>query len=181
MEGVGETLREDKIMKESILKNKMILAVDDDLDVLMVLEEEILEACPDCQFHGVTTYIKAIERMASFTYDLVLLDLFGIRSYELAKLAVSRNFPIAFLTIHPLTPEAIKNFYKIKAYAYLPKERMGEIVPFLEDILRYQYLPGWRHLLDKVTGFLGNKIEIDWGKKPALSRPGWVLSEVGST
>jgi hypothetical protein len=180
MERVGETLKEDKIMKESILKNKMILAVDDDPDVLMVLEEEILEACPDCQFHGVTTYTKAIERMASFTYDLVLLDLIGVRSYDLAKLAVSRNFPIALLTIHPLTPEVIKNFYQIKAYAYLPKERMGEIVPFLEDILRYQYLPGWRHLLDKVTGFFGNNIEIDWGKKPALSRPGWVLSEVGS-
>src|SRR5512139_3180220 len=113
MEGVGETLREDKIMKESILKNKMILAVDDDPDVLMVLEEEILEACPDCQFHGVSTYKEAVERMAFFTYDLVLLDIIGVRGFDLAKLAMSRNFPIALLTIHPLTPEAIKNFYTI--------------------------------------------------------------------
>ena len=166
--------------KESILKNKMILAVDDDPEVLMVLEEEILEACPDCQFHRVTTYKEAIERMASLTYDLVLLDIIGVRGFDLAEFAVSRNFPIALLTIHPLTPEAIKSFFKIKAYAYLPKERMGEIVPFLEDILRYQYLPGWRHLIDTVTGFFGNRIEIDWGKKPVLSRQRWVLSDARS-
>jgi DNA-binding NtrC family response regulator len=167
-------------MKESILKNKMILAVDDDPDVLIVLEEEILAACPDCQFHGVATYQEAVERMASLTYDLVLLDIVGVRGFDLAKLAERRNFPVALLTIYPLTTQAIKNFFKIKAYAYLPKERMGEIVPFLEETLRYQCLPGWKHLLGKVTGFLGNKIEIDWGKKPVLSRQAWVLSKVGS-
>jgi hypothetical protein len=91
--------------------------------------------------------------MASFTYDLVLLDFFGVRGYELAKLAVSRNFPIALLTIHPLTPEAIRSFYKIKAYAYLPKERMGEIVPFLEDILEEtDHLSGWARQMEKLDG-----------------------------
>jgi len=58
------------------------------------------------------------------------------------------------------------------------ERKNGRNCPFLEDILRYQYLPGWRHLLDKVTGFFGNKIEIDWGKKPSCPT-GWVLSEVG--
>jgi hypothetical protein len=37
-------------MKESILKGKRILAVDDEPDVLTILEEEIWGACPDCRF-----------------------------------------------------------------------------------------------------------------------------------
>jgi CheY-like chemotaxis protein len=163
-------------MKESILRNKMILAVDDDPDVLTVLEEEILEACPDCQFHKVTTYKEAVERMVSLTYDLVLLDIIGVRGIDLARLAGDRNFPIAILTAYPLTPRTLEGFIKMKAHAYLPKERIGEIVSFLEEILRPQYLPEWRLFFIKMAGFLGKKIEIDWGKKPTLPQPRWVLS-----
>ena len=35
-------------MKESILKGKSILAVDDEADVLDFLEEEVLQVCPNC-------------------------------------------------------------------------------------------------------------------------------------
>ena len=163
-------------MKESILKNKMILAVDDDPDVLMVLEEEILEACPECHFHKVTTYKEAVERMLSFTYDVVLLDIIGVQGLELAELAVSLNVPIGMFTAHPLTPEVLEGFINMKTHAYLPKERIGGIVPFLEDMLGNKYLPEWRLFFDKITGFLGKKIEIDWGKKTTLPQPRWVLS-----
>jgi len=165
-------------MEESILKNKMILAVDDDPDVLTILEEEILEACPDCQFHKVTTYKEAVERMLSFTYDVVLLDIIGVQGLNLAELAVSRNFPIGVFTAHPITPEVLEGFINMKTHAYLPKERIGEIVPFLENMLGYQYLPEWRLFFDKITEFLGKKIEMDWGKKPALSQHRWILSGV---
>ncbi len=57
-------------MRESILKNKIILAVDDEPNVLTVLEKEIRAACPTCTFDKATTYKEASERMASFTYDL---------------------------------------------------------------------------------------------------------------
>ncbi len=36
-------------MKSSILDGKKILAVDDEPDVLAVLEEEIMMACPNCK------------------------------------------------------------------------------------------------------------------------------------
>ena len=35
-------------MKETVLSGKRILAVDDEPDVLMVLQEEILAAAPNC-------------------------------------------------------------------------------------------------------------------------------------
>jgi CheY-like chemotaxis protein len=163
-------------MKESILKNKMILAVDADPDFLMVLEEEILDACPDCQFHKVTTYKEAVERMLSFTYDVVLMDIIGVHGLELAELAMNLNFPIGMFTAHPITPEVLEGIINMKTHAYLPKERIGEIVPFLEDMLGNKYLHEWRLFFDKITGFLGKKIEIDWGKRPTITPPRWVLS-----
>lgn len=162
-------------MKNSILKNKTILAVNKDPDVLAVLEEEILEGCPDCRFHKAITYREAVERIMSFTYDAVLLDIAGVRSLNLAELAAIRNFPIAVLTAHPLTPEALEGLLKIKIQAYLPEEKMGEIVLFLEDMLRQRYLPEWRRFFHKI-GLLGKKFEIDWAKKSPCPQRKWVLS-----
>ena len=167
--------RGDTIMKESILKNKMILAVNKDHDVLAVLEEEILEACPDCHFHKAATHQEAVERMLSFTYDAVLLDIAGVRGLKLAELAASRNFPIAMLTAHPLTPEALQGFLEMEIQAYLPEEQIGEIVPFLEDMLRRRSLPGWKRFSHK-TGFLGKRFELDWGKRSPRSQGKWALS-----
>jgi CheY-like chemotaxis protein len=115
-------------MLESILNHKRILAVDDEPDVLTVLEEEIMEACPECKFDKAVTYEEAIKRMASHTYDLVILDIMGVRGFELLDMAVKNNLPVAMLTAHALTPDALKWSIQLMARAYLPKEKMGERV-----------------------------------------------------
>jgi hypothetical protein len=45
-------------------------------------------------------------------------------------------------TTHALTPEALKRSMELKAKSYLPNEKLGEIVSFLEDVLAYEYDPG---------------------------------------
>ncbi len=87
-------------MAVSILNGKSVLAVDDEPDILTVLQEEIKEACPDCFFDKATTYQEAVERLASWTYDLVILDIMGVRGFDLLKNAVIRNFPVVMLTAH---------------------------------------------------------------------------------
>jgi CheY-like chemotaxis protein len=154
-------------MKESILSGKRILAVDDEPDVLTVLEEEIRDACSGCIFDKATTYEEAVEKMASWTYDVVILDIMGVRGFDLLELAVNRNFPVAMLTAHALTPEALKRSFEMKARAYLPKEKLGEIVPFLEDMLTYEYLPGWKRLLKKLEGFFNARWGDYWQKSEA--------------
>jgi CheY-like chemotaxis protein len=151
-------------MAESILNGKSILAVDDEPDVLTVLEEEIREACPDSRFDRVSTYEEAVARMISLTYDVVVLDIMGVRGFDLLELAVSRGFPVVMLTAHALTPEALKRSFEMGARAYLPKEKLGEIVPFLEDVLRYEYLPGWKRLLEKLEGFFNERWGQYWKK-----------------
>jgi CheY-like chemotaxis protein len=151
-------------MAESILNGKSILAVDDEPDVLTVLEEEIRETCPDSRFDRVSTYEEAVARMISLTYDVVVLDIMGVRGFDLLELAVSRGFPVVMLTAHASTPEALKRSFEMGARAYLPKEKLGEIVPFLEDVLRYEYLPGWKRLLEKLEGFFNERWGQYWKK-----------------
>lgn len=160
-------------MKVTILSGKKILAVDDEPDVLTVLEEEITGACPDCKLETATTYEKAAELIKSNTYDVVILDIMGVRGFDLLALSVSRNLRVAMLTAHALTPEALKRSFDMKARAYLPKEKLGEIVPFLEDVLKYDYLPGWKRLFEKLKGFFDTKFESDWEKRTGLNWKEW--------
>lgn len=160
-------------MEKSILTGKKILAVDDEPDVLALLEEEIKEAAPDCLFEKATSFEDAAEKLKSRTYDIVILDIMGVRGFDLLELAVSRNFRVAMLTAHALSPEALKRSFEMKARAYLPKEKLGEVVPFLEDVLKLDYLPGWKKLMEKLKWFFDSKFESDWEKKTGLMWQEW--------
>jgi DNA-binding NtrC family response regulator len=151
-------------MPESILDGKRILAVDDEPDILSVLEEEISEACQGCKLDKAINYESAVKMLMSQNYDLVILDIMGVRGFDLLALALSRNLPVAMLTAHALTPEALKQSIEMGARAYLPKEKIGEIVPFLEDVLKYEYLPGWGRLFEKLKEFFSSRWGEYWQK-----------------
>ncbi len=165
--------KEEKDMAESILKGKRILAVDDEPDVLAILEDEIKDSCPDCTFETAGTYEEAAKKLQSQSYDLVVLDIMGVRGFDLLDLAVKKNLKVAMLTAHALSPETLKRAFEMKARSYLPKEKLGEIIPFLEDVLTYEYLPGWRRLFEKLKGFFDQKFESDWEKKTGLDWREW--------
>ena len=116
-------------MAKSILNGKAILAVDDEPDVLSVLEGEILEAAPKCKFEKATTYEEAANKLESQAYDVVILDIMGVRGFDLLELAVKKNLRVAMLTAHALTPEALKRSFEMKARAYLPKESWEKLSP----------------------------------------------------
>jgi len=148
-------------MAESILNDKRILVVDDEPDVLAVLEEEIVGAGPKCQVDRATSYETAMEKLKSHPYDLVILDIMGVRGFDLLDFAASRNIPVAMLTAHAFNPEALKHSIQNGARAYLPKEKLGEVVPFLEDIFsETDSLTGWARLMKKLEGYLRSH----WGE-----------------
>ena len=160
-------------MKKSLLDGKRILTVDDEPDVLALLEEEIMEACPTCTVDKATRYEDALRLIESYPYDVVVLDIMGVRGFDLLDAAVKRNLKVAMFTAHALSPESLKRSYDMKARAYLPKEKLGEIVPFLEDILRYDYQTGWRHLMENLQGFFRKNFESDWEKSTGLDWREW--------
>jgi CheY-like chemotaxis protein len=154
-------------LSPSILNGKTILAVDDEPDVLLTLEEEILGAAPKCKFEKATTYEEAAKKLESQPYDVVILDIMGVRGFDLLDLAVKKNLRVAMLTAHALTPEALKRSFEMKARAYLPKEKLGEVVPFLEDVLKYEYLPGWKRLMKKLEKYFKTRWGAYWQKAEA--------------
>ena len=155
-------------MAESILNGKRILAVDDEPDVLAVLEEEILAAAPKCKFEKAASYQEAIKKLESQNFDIVVLDIMGVQGFDLLGLAVKHNLPVAMLTAHSLNPESLKRSIEMKARAYLPKEKLGEIVPFLEDILEEtDSLSGWARQMNKLGGYFSESWGIDWQRSEA--------------
>ncbi|MBN1105766.1 MAG: response regulator [Deltaproteobacteria bacterium] len=152
-------------MSDSILDGKRILAVDDEPDVLAALEAEIEDGCPGCLFDRATTYETAAEKLKTNDYDIVILDIMGIRGFELLEIAVQRQFRAVMLTAHAVSPEALKKSHDMGARSYLPKEKMGEILPFLEDVLKYEHRTGWKRLLDKLENYFDDRFDPDWKRK----------------
>ena len=146
-----------------------ILAVDDEADVLTVISDEIMEACPNCKIDKATTYDKAAELLRSKHYDIVILDIMGVRGFDLLEIAVNRNLKVAMLTAHALTPEALKKSHDLGARAYLPKDKLGELVPFLEDVLQFEYKTGWKRLLEKLENYFDDQFEPGWKRQSGIS------------
>lgn len=157
-------------MSDSILNGKRILAVDDEPDILSVLEEEVMDACPDCIFDRAITYESAVKLLESKPYDIVILDIMGVRGFDLLDLAVKKDLKVAMLTAHALSPETLNKSIEMGARAYLPKDKLGEVVPFLEDILKYDYETGWKRLMDKLQGFFKDRFKDDWEVKTWISK-----------
>ena len=149
-------------MEQSILEGKKILAVDDEPDVLEVLEEQVLKAYPHCIVEKAGTYEQANRMLMTNEYDIVVLDIMGVRGFDLLDTAVKRNLKVAMLTAHALSPEAMRRSHDNGARAYLPKEKLGEIVPFLEDLMIYDFKSGWDRLLDKLDSFFARTFCEDW-------------------
>lgn len=152
-------------MTDSILDNKKILVVDDEPDVLRIVEEEINNACQNVTIEKESTYAGAAELLRYHSYDLVVLDIMGVQGFDLLEIAVKRGFRVAMLTAHALSSEALEKSHDLGAGAYLPKEELGQLVPFLEDLLEYDHQTGWKHLLGKLEKYFDRQFETDWKKK----------------
>jgi CheY-like chemotaxis protein len=164
-------------MSNSILDQKKILAVDDEQDILDVLEEEITSSCSDCVFDKAISYDEAVKLLQSKNYDLIVLDIMGVRGFDLLDIAVKNNMRAVMLTAHALSPENLKRAYAMGARAYLPKEKVGEIVPFLEDTLKYDFEPGWKRVYEALRDTFTTLWGRDWEKLEKVTGtklpPGW--------
>jgi DNA-binding NtrC family response regulator len=149
--------------KSEILQDKLILAVDDEEDVLDIIEEELSESA-NVTLHTATTFEKAQQYLVSYTYDLVILDIMGVRGFDLLQIAENAGFPVVMLTAHAFTPEALKKSIQLGARAYLPKEKLGSLAPFLEDVLKLNYRSAWTKALDQVAILFNKKYGSNWRK-----------------
>jgi len=146
---------------DSHLKDKVILVVDDEPDVLETVEEEL----DMCLMHKAADYDTALQYLLSYTYDIVILDIMGVNGFELLKTAVSRGFPTVMLTAHALSPESLKKSIKLGAVSFLPKEKISELRSYLEDVVLGEGKPVWTKLFDKLGGYFEKRFGPDWKER----------------
>ena len=146
---------------ESPLKDKVILVVDDEPDVLATVEEELDMAL----IHKAGDYDTALQYLLSYTYDVVILDIMGVNGFELLKNAVSRGFPAVMLTAHAVTTDALKKSIKLGAISFLPKEQMAELREFLEDVVLGEGKSIWIKLFDRLGAYFNKRFGPDWKEK----------------
>ena len=116
---------------EDVLKGKRILIVDDEPDVL----ETLVEILDTCSVDTAPNFETAQKFLKKNTYDLAILDIMGVRGYDLLELANERNIPALMLTAHAVSPDNLVRSIKGGAESYVPKDKISEITVYIEEIL----------------------------------------------
>jgi len=147
--------------KYSALKDKVILAVDDEPDVLSVIEETL----DMCIIKKAGDFDTATQYLLNYNYDIVILDIMGVDGFKLLKTSVSLGFPTVMFTAHALEPDALKKSIKLGAVSFLPKEKISEFPEFLEDVVLRKGEPLWRKLFQRFESFFAKRFGPDWKEK----------------
>ena len=71
-------------------------------------------------------------------YDVAILDIMGVKGYELLEIANKNGVPVLMLTSHALSPDDFGKSISGCAKAYIPKEKMTELDVFVTDLLKAQ-------------------------------------------
>jgi len=117
---------------DSVLKDKKILVVDDEPDILAVLQE-LLDMC---NIVTAATFEEAKALLESQDFDIAVLDIMGVDGYGLLEIATHKNIPALMLTAHAFTPDNLKKSIQEGAASYIPKEEITEIAEYLIDVLQ---------------------------------------------
>ena len=118
-------------MTEDLLKGKKILAVDDEEDVLAVISEQL----PSAQVSTAKDFEEAKTQLQEGQFDLVILDIMGVRGFELLEIAGKLKIPAVMLTAHSMSPESLQKSVDLGAISFLPKEELAGLTELVEEIL----------------------------------------------
>jgi DNA-binding NtrC family response regulator len=145
---------------EKILKGKRVLIVDDEEDILAQLAE-ILDMC---KVDKASTFEEAKELLESNIYHVAVLDIMGVRGYELLEIANRRDVPALMLTAHAISKDNLKKSFEKGASFYVPKDEMTKVDVFLADILeardkKKNVVVKW---YERLSGFCERRFGDDW-------------------
>jgi CheY-like chemotaxis protein len=141
-----------------VLKDKVVLIVDDEPDVL----DTVADILDTCLVTKAADYDTARQYLMSFSYDIVVLDIMGVNGFELLKIAVKRGFPTVMLTAYALSPQALEKSIKLGAVSFLPKEKMSQLDSFLADVVMGGNKPAWGKLFAKLEDLFNKRFGPDW-------------------
>jgi DNA-binding response OmpR family regulator len=142
------------------LKGKWILVVDDEEDILQMIYE-FLEMC---KIDTASTYEEANGLLEKNQYHAAILDIMGVRGYDLLDIATRRNIPALMLTAHALTKEDLKKSAEKGAAFYAPKDEISNIALYVADVLeaRAKKQNSWAKWYERLSGFCDRRFGKNW-------------------
>ena len=149
---------------KNILKGKRILIVDDEPDVL----ESLIELLDMCKIDTASSFDDGKRLLEDQSYDITILDIMGVKGFELLKIANSRKLPALMLTAHALSEESLKKSAEGGAAYFAPKDKMADIEIFVIDVLTALKMKKstWEKWLDRLGGFYDNRFHgTNWREK----------------
>lgn len=143
-----------------MLQGKTILAVDDEPDIL----ETIVEVLDMCRIEPAGTFSTARQLLETREYDIVILDIMGVKGLHLLDLAVKRRFPAVMLTAPALSPDYILKSMRQGAISYISKEELVHLDSLLSELFAIMATgqSPWRHTLSRLEPLLDERFPSDW-------------------
>lgn len=141
-------------------EKKRILAVDDEPDVLEIVEETLSAYEVEKAF----SFEEARRLMVNNTYDMVILDIMGVRGLDLLDIAVERDFPAVMLTANALDPGHIMQSILRGAASFIPKEDIDRLDTLLDELFHmlHEGESTWIHTMKRLAPLLDERFTPDW-------------------
>lgn len=145
---------------QKTLRGRRILIVDDENDILDFLTE-LLETC---KVDRAATFEQGKELLEKNYYDVAVLDIMGVRGYELLDIARKRNIPALMLTAHAVSRENLKKSFAQGASYYVPKDEINQVDVFVADIIeaRDKKKNVWAKWYERLSGFCDRRFGLHW-------------------
>ena len=146
-------------MKDRVT-GKRVLIVDDEPDVLNALADLL----PMCRVTKASSFEEAKEQFENQVFDIAILDIMGVDGYELLEIAVKKNVIAMMVTAHALSPEHTVTSFRKGAAFFVPKEKMGDIELFLNDVLEGKEKGHdlWGRWLDRLDDYYVKRFGPKW-------------------
>jgi len=150
----------EKMDPKHILKGKRVLIVDDEEDIL----EFLVELLDMCKIDTASTFEEAKELLEKNFYQIAILDIMGVRGYELLDIAKRRDIPALMLTAHAISKDNLKKSFEKGASFYVPKDEINNIAVFLADILeaREKNKNVFVRWYERLSGFCDRRFGPNW-------------------
>jgi CheY-like chemotaxis protein len=149
---------------QKIIFGRRVLVVDDEPDV----RDTLIELLSKCKIDGASTYDEGKELLETYDYDVAILDIMGVKGFDLLETAGKRNIPALMLTAHALTEESLKRSAEEGASYFVPKEEISNIAQFVADIIlaRDEKSNPWVRWFDRLGRFFDTKfVGPNWREK----------------
>jgi DNA-binding response OmpR family regulator len=146
------------------ITGKRVLIVDDEQDIL-----DTLAALLDiCKIDTASSFEEGKRLLETNDYDIAVLDIMGVRGFDLLSVANTRGIPALMLTAHALSEENLKKSAENGAYYYAPKDKISDIDVFIADVLeaKEKNKSAWVKVFERLGGFYDRKFGgSDWREK----------------